>query len=81
MKKGDWVICPLTKDDIDKPTIVAEVYSVEDDIVNVNGTNGTIPIPKSWCRVVQVQIPTWKLNQITDDSDDYWSKEQTWRKD
>ena len=55
MKVDDWVLCPLTKDDIDKPTIVAKIASIEGNIVNITVKDGTASIPKKWCRVVYVQ--------------------------
>ena len=56
MKKGDWVLFPMTKDDRDNPNVVAQVESIEDNIVNVKLKTGIIPIPLNYCRVVYVQI-------------------------
>lgn len=56
IKKGDWVLCPQTKDDVDEPTIVAKVDSVEEFTVNIILVNGTASIPKNYCRVVHVQV-------------------------
>lgn len=55
MKKGDWVLCPLTKDNKDNPTIVAKIHSIEDNIINIKLAKGTVSIPKNYCRVVYVQ--------------------------
>lgn len=55
IKINDWVLCPLTKDDRDNPTIVAKVVKVEKNIVTIQLTNGTVPIPKNYCKVVYVQ--------------------------
>jgi hypothetical protein len=55
IKIDDWVLCPLTKDDIAMPTIVAKVVKIEDNIVTIEIKNGTVTIPKKMCRVVYVQ--------------------------
>ncbi len=55
MKVDDWVLCPLTKDDVDNPTIVAKIDSIDGNIINIKLTNGTVSIPKKWCKVVHVQ--------------------------
>lgn len=55
MKVNDWVLCPLTEDDTENPTIVAQVDSIEDNIINIRLTDGTVSIPKSYCRVVHIQ--------------------------
>lgn len=55
IKKDDWVLCPLTKDDRDKPTIVAKVVKVEDGIVTIQVKDGTVTMPLNYCRVVYVQ--------------------------
>ena len=57
MKPNDWVLFPQTKDDRDNPTIVAKIVSINDNIVNVSIGETTVPIPKTWCRVVYVQNP------------------------
>lgn len=54
MKKGDWVLCPQTKDNLDEPNIVAKIVSIEGNIINIAVSNGIVPIPKKWCRVVTV---------------------------
>lgn len=57
MKKGDWVLCPLTSDDNDNPNIVAKIESVEEHVVNIYVKDDkTVGIPKKYCRVVWVQI-------------------------
>jgi hypothetical protein len=61
IKKGDWVLCPLTSDDNDEPTIVAKVDSVEEFSVNIIVANGTVPISKKYCRVVHVQVSGFKF--------------------
>lgn len=55
MKKGDWVLCPQTKDDIDNPSIVAKIVEIKDNIVEIQLSKGTVTIPKNYCRVVYVQ--------------------------
>jgi len=55
MKKGDWVLCPLTKDDVDNPTIVAKIDSIDSNVINIETVNGIISMPKKYCRVVYVQ--------------------------
>jgi len=56
MKINDWVLFPLTKDDYDNPTIVAKVLSIEGNIVKVLINGEPVSIPKTWCKVVYVQI-------------------------
>ena len=51
----DWVLCPLTKDDIDEPQIVSKVVKVEEHVIHIAVENGSVGIPKKWCRVVYVQ--------------------------
>lgn len=55
IKKDDWVLCPMTKDDRDNPTIVAKVVKVENGIVTIQLKNGTVTMPLNYCRVVYVQ--------------------------
>jgi len=55
MKKDDWVLFPQTKDDRDNPTIVAKIVAIEPTIVHVKIGYSTVPIPKSWCKIVYVQ--------------------------
>ena len=56
IKKGSWVLCPLTKDDIYNPTIVAKVVDIDNlDIVTIQLSKGTVLMPKNYCRVVFVQ--------------------------
>ena len=56
MKIDDWVLFPQTKDDIDNPTIVAKIDSIEKNIVYVKLVDGkTLPVPKNYCKVVYVQ--------------------------
>ena len=55
MKVDDWVLCPQTKDDVDNPTIVAKIHSIEGNIVNIKLAKGIVSIPKNYCRVVYVQ--------------------------
>ena len=55
IKIGNWVLCPLTKDDADLPTIVAKVKNMNDKIVTVELAIGTVKIPKTYCRVVYIQ--------------------------
>jgi len=56
IEKGNWVLVPLTKDDLDNPNIVAKVDSVTDTIVTIELSNdGKVDIPRSWCRVVHIQ--------------------------
>jgi hypothetical protein len=55
IKIDDWVLCPQTKDERDKPTIVAKVVDVDENIVTIKVKDGTVPIPRNYCRVVYVQ--------------------------
>lgn len=55
IKKGNWVLCPQTKDDVDDPRIVAQVVTVNGNLVQIQLTNGTATIPRSYCKVVYVQ--------------------------
>ena len=57
IKKGDWVLCPQTSDNNDKPNIVAKVDSVEEHLVNIIVSNGIVSVPKKYSRVVTVIIP------------------------
>jgi len=51
---GNWVLFPQTKDNKDNPNIVAKVISIDTNIVNVSISGQSLPIPKTWCRVVSV---------------------------